>query len=231
MGDADTEVRGLLGVHDRLRIGLRSRCEDELRHRVGARLSQRAWGLVEHVGEAGVASARAVVDDEVHRVEPGRAANLGHEVAIVEASVLGGGHDDARRRGLAHVAELLGPVVREQRVDDAAEGLDRDRGDHGLVSVRQLDGDHGSGADADGGEVPGDPAGVGPERGVGARPGVVDDGDVVGSLRRPSAHLAGEGGGVPPPGPLVRGPPVRRGHDVSHHPTGILGSVVTVRGI
>ena len=169
-GDADAEAGGLLGVHDRLGPGLGAGGEDQLRHgrRPGGRratASAAPEASEVGVGDGGRRGLR--VDHHVQRGDAGGRHHLGDERPVVAAPELAGREDHHRAGRLEDLSQLTFAVVRQQRVDDRAEGQHRHRHDDGLVAVGQLDRDDVAGPDAPAGERVGQPGGVGGELGVG----------------------------------------------------------------
>ena len=134
-------------------------------------------------------------------------AQSGPELAVVEAAVGRRREQHADVADAQDVAQLLGPVVRQQRVEDGARLHDTHVDDDGLVPVGQLDRDDVAGLHAHGDQVVGQAVAVAVELPVGHLPRLrlVDDRQRVRRPARMRADQLAQPGGVPQAGRLVGG--------------------------
>ena len=144
-----------------------------------------------------------------------------HELPVVEGSIAVGRDDGLRGGGVHDVAQLLGPVVGQQRVDDGARPEDGDRGHDRLVHVGQLhrhDVAHADPVIAEvGGQLRPSRPRAGPRSAAGARRGPPPP--TPGVCRSPLDHPVDEGDLVPPAGGFVALPALHRRDHVFHRTT------------
>ena len=146
---------GVVRVHDALGLAGGARAEDEQCHLVGVRTQLGQLGRVapllpgggHELGPGHLLAGVAVQDQHVLQSGPA-AAQLADHGQVVEAAEFTGHHDELRGRQPHHEGDLPLTVDRDERVADRADAGDRVVQDDPLDPVRQLEGDHVAGLDA-----------------------------------------------------------------------------------